>query len=50
MERWRRKSDQAVERILRIIFEYADHRKPEEFTWKRIMNRLSILQKNLWSF
>ena len=24
--------DQAVERILRIIFEYADHRKPQEFT------------------
>lgn len=27
--------DQAVERILRIIFEYADHRKPQEFTMEK---------------
>ena len=27
--------DQAVERILRIIFEYADHRKPKEFTMEK---------------
>ena len=27
--------DQAVERILRIIFEYADHRKPHEFTMEK---------------
>ena len=27
--------DQPVERILRIIFEYADHRKPQEFTMEK---------------
>lgn len=27
--------DQAVERILRIIFEYADYRKPQEFTMEK---------------
>ena len=27
--------DQAVERILRIIFEYADHRAPQEFTMEK---------------
>ena len=27
--------DQAVERSLRIIFEYADHRKPQEFTMEK---------------
>ena len=27
--------NQAVERILRIIFEYADHRKPQEFTMEK---------------
>ena len=27
--------DQAVERILRIIFEHADHRKPQEFTMEK---------------
>ena len=27
--------DQAVERILRIIFEYADHRVPQEFTMEK---------------
>lgn len=27
--------DQAVERILRIIFEYAGHRKPQEFTMEK---------------
>ena len=27
--------DQAVERILRIIFEYADHRKPQGFTMEK---------------
>lgn len=27
--------DQAVERILRIIFEYADHRTPQEFTMEK---------------
>ena len=27
--------DQAVARILRIIFEYADHRKPQEFTMEK---------------
>ena len=27
--------DQAAERILRIIFEYADHRKPQEFTMEK---------------
>ena len=27
--------DQAVERIPRIIFEYADHRKPQEFTMEK---------------
>ena len=27
--------EQAVERILRIIFEYADHRKPQEFTMEK---------------
>ena len=27
--------DQAVERILRIVFEYADHRAPQEFTMEK---------------
>ena len=45
--------DQAVERILRIIFEYADHRKPQEFTMEKdheeaqhIVEESMVLLKN----
>ena len=45
--------DQAVERILRIIFEYADHRAPQEFTMekdhekaRRIAEESMVLLKN----
>ena len=44
--------DQAVERILRIIFEYADNRAPQEFTMEKgtIERRHATLPKNLWFF
>lgn len=42
--------DQAVERILNIIYKYADHRAPQEFTMEKTMKRHAVLRKNLWSF
>ena len=42
--------DQAVERILRIIFEYADNRAPQESPWKKTMKKHATLPKNLWFF
>ena len=42
--------DQAVERILRIILNMQTIVSPRNLPWKRIMKRLSILQKNPWSF
>lgn len=42
--------DQAVERILRIIFEYADNRTPQEFTMEKTMKKHATLPKNLWFF
>ena len=42
--------DEAVERILRIIFEYTDNRAPQDFTMEKTMKKHATLRKNLWFF